>query len=382
MKKFLQLSAAAIFLVALAGQSLAAPIGRVTAMVPGAFVQRGGADAALNLKDDIDAADTLSTDASGRVEILFADNSSVTLGPNTTMAMQEFAFDEGEPAFKAHLGQGLMRVITGAIVEQNPKGFSVTTPEAHIGIRGTIITILTRNGFTTVWVENTTRQVFVNNTEVPSGQKITVPSVPPLIEIITPQDREFIREGTATQAARDEGRQQGSARGPGGTLAWNYPPTYLADVPLAGQTQGDSLSTTPGAGGGGITPVTPPALFSGTMSSTPGFMISNSFSFEMNLSTGAISNASISGDQGGGVFYNASGGVGSMAANGAFNITGFGGTAWSGGIPFAILPSSTINSPGGGSVPAVGGSLGGNYQVDATTWTPVDFGAVFGTRTR
>ena len=192
MKTFLQLSAALLLLAMFAGQSFAAPIGQVTAVLSGAFVSRDGGEEALSLKDPIEAKDTLRTDATGKVQVLFADNSSVTLGPNTTMTMQEFAFEDGEPQFKAHLGQGLMRVITGAIVEQNPKGFGVTTPEAHIGIRGTIITVLTKDGFTTVWVENTTRIVYVNDIDVPSGEKITVPSTPPLRLPIAPEDRKYI----------------------------------------------------------------------------------------------------------------------------------------------------------------------------------------------
>ena len=137
MKKFLQTGAVFVFVVLLAGQALAESIGQVTAVIPGAYAVRGGQDVPLTVKSAIESGDSLRTDASGKVQIIFADNTTVTLGNNTVMDMQEFAMNEGDSAFKAHLGQGIMRTITGAIVEQNPKGFSVTTPEATIGIRGT-----------------------------------------------------------------------------------------------------------------------------------------------------------------------------------------------------------------------------------------------------
>ena len=58
MRMFLRLSAVLVFLMLCAGQVLAAPIGQVTALVPGVFVDRGGQEIALALKDSIEAQDT------------------------------------------------------------------------------------------------------------------------------------------------------------------------------------------------------------------------------------------------------------------------------------------------------------------------------------
>lgn len=383
MKRFLQLGAALVFTVILAGQSLAAPIGQVTAVIPGAFAQRGGQTAALNLKDGIEAADTLSTDASGRVEVLFADNSSVTLGPNTTMNMQEFAFDQGEPAFKAHLGQGLMRVITGAIVEQNPKGFSVTTPEANIGIRGTIITILSRNGFTTVWVENTTRQVFVNNTEVPSGQKITVPSVPPLIEIINPQDREFIRDNTATQGARDSGQPQSSPGGPTGAQAWNHPPTSLADIPLNSQTQGDNLTPINMLG----TAIINGSITHQSSSFWNTTLFNGDFTIGVDLASGNVTSFNMSGSGEelsyvGVLTYNVSGGSGTVGPNG-INITGFTGPVSNAiGAWILTIQDPSYFSGGPANISSVGNTISGTYSLNTDSAQILSQGLFDGTRTK
>ena len=61
MKIFLRLSVAALLLAILAGQSLAAPIGQVSGVRPGASVDRDGESIALKLKDSIEAKDTLHT---------------------------------------------------------------------------------------------------------------------------------------------------------------------------------------------------------------------------------------------------------------------------------------------------------------------------------
>lgn len=377
MKKLLHLSAVFVFLVLFAGQTMAAPIGQVTAVMPGAYAVRGGQDVPLAVQSPIETKDTLRTDASGKVQILFADNSSVTLGNNTTMEMQEFAIGEGEPVFKAHLGQGIMRAITGAVVEQNPKGFEITTPEATIGIRGTIITGMTKNGFSTVWVENTLKQVFVNDTEVPSNHKITVPSTPKLVQIITPEDIEFITRETSILAPR---ALQGRI-----VVANNAtpPPGGLAAIPLIPQTAGDALS--------GSAPPPPPittAVISGTLLFSSGWVATNgTFSFDMNLSNGNISNGSMAAS-GGGNSFSVSGGSGSMAGSGAFSVTGFSGTAYSGGIPFPIATSNNTSISGSASPPfppPLGAPVSGLYMVSDNPVPGaagvISSGTISGTRT-
>ena len=371
MKKLLQIFMALALLALLVGQALAAPIGQVTALVPGAFVDRDGQEIALDLNASIEAKDTLRTDASGRVQILFADNSSVTLGSNTTMSMEEFAFDDGEPAFKAHLGQGLMRVITGAIVEQNPKGFAVTTPEAHIGIRGTIITVLSKDGFTTVWVENTTRQVIVNNIDVPSGEKITVPSTPPLIEKITPEDREFIIEETAILVARAAPR--------------NIPDMKpdIASVPLSVQTAGDALSGTP-------TPAPTTATITGSLAHGPtalGWNVqthSGTFTATVTLASGNVTSFSLSagGAEAGAdsYSYTASGGSGFINSTG-INITGFTGTITGTGLNGAPIDNTSTLSGGPADISAVGNPVSGSYDIYASG-SALSSGTFTGSRTQ
>jgi hypothetical protein len=322
-------------------------------------------------------SDTISTNATGRARILFNDDSTVDLGANTSLDMRDFADSGAKSVFNVHLLQGVARVITGKIVEQNPGGFAMSTPEVAIGIRGTIISVRTGNGVTTVYVENTTRAVYVNNINVPGGQKITIPGDPVRPEPILPQDRRNLgrdlafRGGAGVAAAAPE-PYQGSGRPEeqprGGTThlvaeADLIPPdSPLADVSLPTQSLGDSLiasSTT--------------ATVSGTLSSTAySNTFTGNFSFSANLASGVISGATLTGTGNGsggpysGAFtinYYGGSGAFTSGASGYFSITNY--AAGPGTSPTFTLPAVLANSsmkglpgedlaaiPNGGSVSA------------------------------
>lgn len=73
------------------------------------------------------------------VEIKFADGAILSQGPNSSVVLDAYVFNPeqsaGEMAIK--LVQGTFRSVTGEIVDMNPEGFSLETPLATIGIRGT-----------------------------------------------------------------------------------------------------------------------------------------------------------------------------------------------------------------------------------------------------
>ena len=124
-----------------AASSRPAEAARVIAVTPGAFVQRGNARAPLKLKDPLYKEDQVSTDATGKLQLLFADDTTVAVAPDSMVNIADFSF--GGPAkasFALGVGRGLARVVTGKVVEQNREGFKVTTPHATVGIRGTILT--------------------------------------------------------------------------------------------------------------------------------------------------------------------------------------------------------------------------------------------------
>ena len=367
-------------------------IGAVIAYTPGASLLRGGVTESLALNAGIKVSDSITTDAAGRVKILLNDDSFVSLGPNTTLDMSEYADAGSSSAFGINLGSGLARIITGKIVEQNPDGFKVSCPQAIIGIRGTIITIHVTKGpdgndVTTVYVENTLRQVFVNDINVPGGHKIVLPDG--TISPITPDDRRFIGQelaflgGSGSAAASpeasgvDDGLPKTSLYVAGLKISWDG--GDLDDkLPLLSQPLGNNISITPLMG-----QVT--GIHWGDGSGTYGF--------DVDLTSGVISNGYVIHDQYalwllGDYSSSLSGGTGlANAAGFNMNVSGMGTFTPTSGAPIPLSvdawlydmgsPSTNLTSLPTGSAVSAGirleYDLGGTYNNVAANVAPGTF---------
>jgi hypothetical protein len=87
----------------------------------------------------LEAADVLKTGADGSVGITMRDNSLLSAGPNSILALERFEFDPTTSAgrFDARLQRGTLAVVSGRIAKQSAKAMSVRTPSAVLGVRGT-----------------------------------------------------------------------------------------------------------------------------------------------------------------------------------------------------------------------------------------------------
>ncbi len=150
--------------------AMAAQIATVIAVSSGVTVERAGKVQPLALKDSVQTNDIIRTDATGKLQLIFQDDTTVSIGVNSIFTMEDYT-DAHDKAFKAYVKEGFARFVTGAIVEGNPEVFSVRTPQATVGIRGTTLAILTRNSVTTVSTENSTKQqsVIAHGTVIPTG---------------------------------------------------------------------------------------------------------------------------------------------------------------------------------------------------------------------
>ena len=83
--------------------------------------------------------DVLVTGAGASAGVSFLDNSMLSTGPNSRLAIDRFAFDKTTHAgsFETSLSQGTLAVITGKIAKQSPDAMKVRTPAAVLGARGT-----------------------------------------------------------------------------------------------------------------------------------------------------------------------------------------------------------------------------------------------------
>ena len=132
--------------IALVACSLAAgaasaesPIGQVKLTTGSVALLRGGVSQPLHPGERVFQSDVLSTGADGSVGITFADDSIMSLGPDSRLSLDAFRFDTTTHAgvFEASLTQGTLVVKSGGIAKQTPEAMRVRTPAALLGVRGT-----------------------------------------------------------------------------------------------------------------------------------------------------------------------------------------------------------------------------------------------------
>ncbi len=89
--------------------------------------------------DDLGSGDTILTQ-SGIVQIRFADKSFMSLKPKTEFVIDTYNYDQDDASSqqsKYKLNFGEIRTVSGLIGKTNQKDYSIETPVATIGIRGT-----------------------------------------------------------------------------------------------------------------------------------------------------------------------------------------------------------------------------------------------------
>ena len=94
----------------------------------------------LARKSEVEQGDTLVAEKGTYAQIRFIDNSEITLRPDTTFKIEAFAYDEAKPdadSARFDLVKGGLRSVTGLLGKRNKEKFSLKTPTATIGIRGT-----------------------------------------------------------------------------------------------------------------------------------------------------------------------------------------------------------------------------------------------------
>jgi len=114
---------------------VAAAGGKVELTTPGQIGRVAQSGQAIFMGDEV------KTDASGHLQILLLDETVFTIGPNSTITIDQFVYDpksqKGE--IRASIAQGVFRYVSGKIAAKNPDSVKVKLPTASIGFRGTIV---------------------------------------------------------------------------------------------------------------------------------------------------------------------------------------------------------------------------------------------------
>lgn len=126
-----------------AGQAVEA--GRVKVSRGAAWIERAGARLPADVGAAVRQSDVIVTGADGAVGITFADDSRLSIGANSTLAIDGFAFDPTthEGRFASALRQGTLLGVSGKLARQSPQAMTVKTPAAILGVRGTRFVVQT-----------------------------------------------------------------------------------------------------------------------------------------------------------------------------------------------------------------------------------------------
>jgi len=95
---------------------------------------------AVTVGQRIQAGSTVVTGPKAQATLRFDDGQYVLLHEHTEFRVAAYSYTKGAPAndrFGFELLRGVMRMVTAAVKPLNPRAYSVRTPQAAIGIRGT-----------------------------------------------------------------------------------------------------------------------------------------------------------------------------------------------------------------------------------------------------
>lgn len=134
------LACAALAAVSLsAAPLLASDIAQIKTMSGTVLVERGSQRMLATEGMRLRQADVIRTGIDGSVGITFVDNTMMSAGPNSSLALDQFSFNSTthEGKLDASLRSGTLSVISGKIAKQSPEAMKVRTPAAILGARGT-----------------------------------------------------------------------------------------------------------------------------------------------------------------------------------------------------------------------------------------------------
>ncbi|HSC65049.1 MAG TPA: FecR family protein [Caldimonas sp.] len=116
-----------------------ADVGQIKVAAGQVFVDRKGQSLPGRVGLVLESEDVLRTGADGSVGITMRDNSLLSAGPNSILALERFEFDPttSDGRFDARLRQGTLAVVSGRIAKKSPQAMTVKTPSAVLGVRGT-----------------------------------------------------------------------------------------------------------------------------------------------------------------------------------------------------------------------------------------------------
>lgn len=247
---------AAAFVLVPAFEAVAQEVGKAAAVNPAAQSRGASGARTIVIGQSIAHRERIQTTSAGSVQLLFIDKTSMTIGPNSDLAIDEYVFDPRTNTGKmaATLTKGVMRFVGGQVSHQG--NAQITTPNAVVGIRGGVAIISTQNvfiGYGQGSVSSGSSSVTLGAGDFTrtsgGGAPPTPPSAPPP-NFVQQQVAAFQSGAGQGGGARASGAQVNNARtaatgSPGGSIATSNA-AATANSAQQSASQNQSSSTTSG----------------------------------------------------------------------------------------------------------------------------------------
>ena len=118
-------------------------VGVVKSVEGGAIIKRNGETITVVTGLEIKQEDIVKTNRRGYVGLVFSDDTRISMGPNTEIAVDEYLFEplEKKLSFVLRLIRGTVSFLSGQMTKLSPESVQLVMPVATIGVRGTHVLI-------------------------------------------------------------------------------------------------------------------------------------------------------------------------------------------------------------------------------------------------
>lgn len=130
---------ALLYLAATSAMAEDAVIGFVKTVDANASVLIAGQAVAARPGMALHQGQVLKTGKPGSMGVMLRDNTSLAIGPDTEIVLDEYLYAPGQGDLKLALNliKGSLNYVSGVIAKLKPEAISIKTPTGMIGVRGT-----------------------------------------------------------------------------------------------------------------------------------------------------------------------------------------------------------------------------------------------------
>jgi len=210
-------------------------IGVAASTKPNADGVVAGSSQSLSAGSEVFANETVRTGNLGQADLVFVDQTNLTVGPTSEVLLDKFVYDPTGPKGKVvlQLTRGAFRFVTGT---QDHRAYAVNTPYGSLGVRGTVVEV-----------------VVAEKKGKPRPDECTT-----RVRLVEGKEATFTLPSGKT--ARLTEPNQTVCISPTGAISYGSSSTSILGFQVAGQTPppatGGSTPTTPGTGPPTIPPCT------------------------------------------------------------------------------------------------------------------------------